>query len=136
MIDVSDIFFDQFQNTKPLIALKEAIAANEDKILDLNRQQLDRGQDSQGRSLGRYANFKYKNRFEPVDLKLTGDFRNKFSLQIDDKQTEIFSQDVKEEKLKKRYGKEIFGISNTYLPNMQGLIEDDFVKHYQQQLLK
>src|SRR5690606_4055601 len=96
MIDVRDIFYGPFVATDPRTALKSAIQQNEEKILDLNRQQLDRGLDSEGKSLGRYKNFKYKNRWQPVDLKLTGDFRNKFSLQVTDKETEIFSQDVKE----------------------------------------
>lgn len=134
MVDFKDIFYDQFKGVKPIDALKEAIAANEDRIMDLNRQQLDRGLDSEGRSLGKYANFKYKNRFQPVDLKLTGDFRNKFSLQITDKETEIFSQDAKEEKLKKRYGKDIFGIPDQFITNMQDIIEEDFIREYQERI--
>lgn len=132
MNQITEIFFNPFKGVKPIEALKDAISANEDRIMDLNRQQLDRGLDSEGRSLGKYANFKYKNRFQPVDLKLTGDFRNKFSLQIDDKQTEIFSQDEKETKLIKRYGKDIFGIPDTFIPNMQDIIEETFIKEYQE----
>jgi hypothetical protein len=132
--DFLDIFFDPLNDIDVMEALKESISKNEDAIMDLNRQQLDRGLDADGKSLGRYANFAYKGRFEPVDLKNTGDFRNKFSLQIDNKQTEIFSQDWKNDKLTKRYGKNIFGIPVPLVVNMEEIIEPDFVKEYQKQL--
>jgi hypothetical protein len=134
MMNFDDIFLWPLEKASPLKALKESIAKNEDAIMDLNRQQLDRGLDSEGQSLGRYKNFKYKGRFQPVDLKLTGDFRNKFSLQVSDKETEIFSQDEKEEKLKKKYGKQIFGVPTPLLPNMIDLIENDFIDNYSKQL--
>lgn len=132
----ADVFTLPFELTNPVKALKDAIVSNEEAILDINRQQLDRGQDSKGNSLGKYANFKYKGRFQPVDLKLTGDFRDKFSLQVDDKKTEIFSQDQKEELLKKKYGKDIFGISAPFIPNVVDAIDDDFISNYQKQLIK
>jgi hypothetical protein len=134
MTDLTDIFVTPLRKADPLKALKSSIEKNEDEIMDLNRRQLDRGLDSEGGSLGKYKNFKYKNRYEPVDLKLTGDFRNKFSLQVSDKETEIFSQDAKEAKLKKKYGKAIFGISAPLIPNMQTIIENDFIENVQKQL--
>lgn len=136
MLDFKDIFVQPFADTKPTKALVTAIEKHEDDILDLNRQQLDRGLDAAGDSLGRYKNFKYKNRWQPVDLKLTGDFRRKFTLQSDEKETIIFSQDVKAPLLEKRYGVDINGIPSSMIPNMQELVEDDFVKEYKKQLLK
>lgn len=133
---ITTLFTLPFELTDPKKALKDAIIKNEETILDLNRQQLDRGKDAKGDSLGKYKNFKYKNRWQPVDLKLTGDFRDKFSLQVDDKQTTIFSQDRKDDLLTKRYGKDIFGVADPFIPNVTNAIEDDFVNNYQKQLIK
>lgn len=136
MRDFLSILFDPITKGSPLEALKTSIRANEDEIMDLNRQQLDRGLDSKGKTLGRYANFKYKGRWQPVDLKKTGDFRDKFSLQIDDKATEIFSQDEKEAKLKKRYGKEIFGVPAPLINNVREIVRDEFINDFRKQVLK
>lgn len=136
MIDFRDIFVEPFQRTKPVEALKTAIGQNEDAIMDLNRQQLDRGKDAKGADLGTYKRFNYKKRFRPIDLKLTGDFRDKFSLQISDKETEIFSQDEKYEFLKNFRGKDPLGIASQFIPNMQDLILPEFQNNYENQLLK
>lgn len=133
-VDFLDIFFTPLASAKPLEALKTAIEKNEDKIMDLNREQLDRGLDSAGKSLGKYANFKYKNRFQPVDLKLTGDFRDRFTLAVDDKQTIIFSQDVKDDDLRKRYGNDITGIADRDIERMQEIIEPDFINNFSFQI--
>lgn len=135
MIDLADIFTEPLIDADPKQALKKALEKNEQKILDLNRQQLDKGLDAKGKSLGKYASFKYKNRFQPVDLKLTGSFRDKFTLEVNDKASFIFSQDEKEAKLEKKYGKDIHGISEQLIPNMQDIIEDDFIDGYQTLLL-
>jgi hypothetical protein len=132
---LDDMFLWPLQKGSPKEALKKAIGKNEDKIMDLNRQQLDRGLDSTGRSLGKYKNFKYKNRFQPVDLKLTGEFRNKFSLQISDTDTEIFSQDQKEGKLVKKYGKDIFGVPSPLIGNVEDIIKEDFIENYRRQIV-
>jgi hypothetical protein len=134
MIDLTDIFVQPLKKAKPLISLKKAIEKNEEVIMELNKQQLDRGLDSKGKSLGRYKNFNYKGRFTPIDLKLKGDYRDKFTLGVDDKGSEIFSQDWKADIMDWRYGEDITGIPDQLLPNVQDLILDDFVNDYQQQL--
>lgn len=136
MIDFKDIFVKPFEEPKPVKALVKAIEMHENEIMDLNRQQLDKGLNAKGNSLGRYKNFKYKGRYQPVDLKLTGEFRRKFTLQSDEKQTEIFSQDRKAPWLEKRYGVDINGVPATLIPNMQEIIIDDFQEEYEKQLLK
>jgi hypothetical protein len=136
MMDFKEIFVKPFEETKPVKALVTAIERHEDAIMDLNRQQLDRGLDANGKSLGRYKNFNYKGRWQPIDLKREGPFRNKFTLQSDDKETEIFSQDRKAPWLEKRYGKDINGVPSSLIPNMQDLIEEDFIEEYEKQLLK
>jgi hypothetical protein len=134
-VSFSDIFVHPLQDADPAQALIKSIEKNEEKILDLNRRQLDRGLDAEGKSLGRYKNFNYKRRFEPVDLKLTGSFRDKMNLQVTKTETTVFSQDQKEAKLQKQYGKEIEGIPLSMIANMQDIILDDFVEGYQALLL-
>lgn len=118
---------------KSLIA--EAMSEKDEPILDLNRTQLDRGLDAKGESLGKYKNFKYKNRFQPVDLKLSGDYRNKFTLAAGTKSAEIFSQDFKDEILKKRYGKDINGIAQPFKANVAEIIKDTLGEKIKSKLL-
>jgi hypothetical protein len=113
----------------------EAMQEKDDPIMDLNKQQLDRGLDAKGNSLGRYKNFKYKNRFQPVDLKLKGDFRNKFTLAAGKKSAEIFSQDFKDKFLLKRYGKDIQGIPDQAKSNVAELIREPLGEKVKKNLL-
>ena len=135
MVEFFSIFYDPLNAVDVLDCLKNAIRKNEDPIMNLNKQQLDRGLDATGKDLGKYANFKYKNRWRPVDLKLTGEFRDKFSLEVDDKGTEIFSQDSKEEKLKMRWGKDIFGIPSPLIDNMQEIVREDFIREFEKRFI-
>ncbi|GEM_PF-4217768 len=129
-IDVRDIFLKPFIALDPVHSLQKAIEKNKDDILDLNRQQLDRGLDSDGDSLGRYKNFNYKKRWAPVDLKLHNDFRSEMDLKTDDKGTELFSHDWKAAILTKRYGKDIFGVPTVFINNMQEAVREDFVNEF------
>jgi hypothetical protein len=131
---IQNLFSAPLLKMNPGKAMMKAIEKNEKEILDLNRQQLDRGLDADGNSLGRYKNFNYKGRWQPVDLKLTGDFRNRFTLGVDEKKTEFFSQDVKAAGLEKKYGKDIMGIPQSLMPNMQAIIRDDFITEIRNQL--
>jgi hypothetical protein len=131
---ISDFFTAPLLLIDPGEAIKVAIEKNEQEILDLNRQQLDQGRDANGKSLGRYKNFKYKNRYQPVDLKLTGEFRRKFTIGVDETKTEFFSQDFKEDKLVKRYGKAIHGIQQQLLPNMVEIIRPDIGNEVKKQV--
>lgn len=114
----------------------EAMQEKDEQIMDLNKQQLDRGLDATGDSLGRYKNFKYKNRFQPVDLLLTGEFRRKFTLAPGKKSAEIFSQDQKTKFLEKRYGKDIFGISSNVKDNVASIIKEPLGVRIKAKLLK
>lgn len=130
---IEELFMSRLLRLQPAKAIQRAIENNEQAILDLNRQQLDRGQDADGKSLGRYRNFRYKGRFQPVDLKLTGDLRNKETIGVDDKKSEFFSQDWKDPVITKRYGKKVWGIQQQLLPNMQDIIRPDLFKEVKQQ---
>lgn len=139
MIDkkaISTVFVTPFKGIDMAMLLAKALESNDQEILDINRQQLDQGKDSKGASLGRYANFKYKNRWEPVDLKLTGDFREKFTLAPGKKSAEIFSQDRKNDILEKKYGKDIFGIAKPMLPNVGEIIKPTLKELFKEEVTK
>jgi hypothetical protein len=131
---ISALFSGPLKKINPGKALQEAIENNDQRILNINRQQLDRGLDSDGNSLGRYKIFNYKNRWEPVDLKLTGAFRNKFELGVDEKKIEFFSQDIKSKKLEKKYGKKIFGVANQYISTIGEIIRPGFSTEVKNQI--
>lgn len=132
------IFTSPFKGIDMNKIIEDAMAVHEERILDLNRQQLDRGLDAKGKSLGKYANFKYKNRFEPVDLKNTGEFRKKFTLSRskNKKEAEIFSQDEKQSKLEKRYGKDIQGLNSQNMSTAGEIIKPEVQELYKKQLMK
>lgn len=121
--------------------MADIISASLDKhaeqVMDYNKQQLDKGLDSKGKSLGEYRNFAYKKRFKPVDLKLTGSFRDKFTINRSKgkKQSEIFSQDEKQDDLVKRFGPDIQGLSFANLKNTGELIRPDVQRYFLLSLL-
>lgn len=102
----------------------EAVESNEDAATYLNERQLDIGIDAGGNSLGRYRNFSYKNRWEPVDLKLTGEFRRRFTLSSFKAETNITSTDSKTAKLERKYGGDIFGLTKQSLSIFGSVILD------------
>ena len=90
----------------------DAALDHEAEITDINRFQLDKGLDSDGRDLGSYAIFAYKNRFSPVDLKDTGAFRQSFDLKAFGPAFELIATDRKTNDLQERYGEAILGLSD------------------------
>ena len=133
---INNFISQPLKNIDFLALFAKALQANEAYIFELNNQQLDKGQDSEGKSLGRYANFKYKNRFQPVDLLLTGAFREKETLQINKKDAEVFSQDYKYPFLTKRYGVNIFGIQSALAPNLAEKIKPFLGELIKEQIFK
>lgn len=125
MNQLSNIFTDPFKDIDITGIIDASIAKNEQQIIDYNLQQLDKGIDAKGKSLGRYRNFAYKNRFEPVDLKLTGEYRRKktISKSKGKKQVEMFSQDIKADMLAKKYGKDIEGLTDQHIRDTGELIK-------------
>jgi hypothetical protein len=131
--DIVNLFMTPLKKINPAKALMVAIGSNEQGILRLNDQQLDRGLDADGKSLGKYKNYKYKNRFEPIDLKLTGEFRRKESIGVDEKKTEFFSQDWKAPMIEKRWPKAL-GLTFQNLVIMGEIIKPDFDREVKNQL--
>lgn len=132
------IFTSPFKGIDMNKIIEDAMAVHEERILDLNRQQLDRGIDAKGKSLGRYANIKYKGRLQPVDLNLTGAYRKKKTLSRskNKKEAEIFSQDPKDPILVKRYGKDIDGLTFENTKTAGEIIKPEVQELYKKQLMK
>jgi len=84
-------------------------------IEEANKSKLLKGIDTEGKSLGRYKNFEYKQRFTPVDLKLTGDFHNSIKAEFSKTDFVIEAIDFKTKFLEKKYGENIVGISDVEL---------------------
>lgn len=135
MSDLKTIFSVPFKQVDMNAIIGEAMQRNEERILELNKRQLDAGIGADGKSIGRYANFSYKNRFEPVDLKLTGKFRNEFTLGIKKREAEIFSQDAKQKSLEKKYGKDIQGLTSSNEEIAGGIILEDVQRLFFQSLI-
>lgn len=78
-------------------AVQQSLISNEPAIILFNDEQLDDGIRSDNKSLGRYKRFEYKGRFEPIDLKLKGNFRNAENIQIvhDEDSFELTDNDFK-----------------------------------------
>lgn len=132
MTDVKTIFTDPFKGIDLNKLIGQALEEKASLINELNEQQLDKGLDATGKSLGRYANFKYKNRFQPVDLLNTGSFRGRFTVSAGKKAAELFSQDSKEDLLIKKYGKDIHGVPRQQYPTVEEailpILQESFAK--------
>lgn len=105
-------------------------------IPDMVTEQLNKGSDSDGKDLGVYKIFSYKNRFRPVDLKDTGDFHNSIKAIIKSDSIEIDATDQKRDLVQDKYGDAILGLSDE---NVQYLIDDireEFVSEVRKEFFK
>lgn len=102
--------------------MREVLKATENKILSWNAdtQLYEQGVNALGVSIDSYKPYTdltieiKKEKGQPYDrvtLRDTGDFEWSFYLQIDDDRFFIYSKDEKTEKLVKKYGKNIFGLT-------------------------
>ena len=97
------------------------IAESEETILELNKGSLFQGLDAKGQKIKpKYSRVRYaraKNQSNPLpgigtpDLKLTGGFYSNFYLTAKNGVFDIFSSDEKTDKLKSKYGEDIFGLN-------------------------
>jgi len=101
-------------------ATGEAMMQEAYAIEGLNKDQLLNAKDSNDNIVGRYrspAYAEYKAQLNPkagdynVDLKLRGDFYSGFKLTVNGASYTITSLDWKTDKLKKKYGNYIFGLT-------------------------
>lgn len=105
------------------IIAMDALVDTQDEYLDMQRDQMTRGINSDGGEIGMYRSQSYqymKERMNPlaggtVDLKLTGDFQAELTLRrMSDKEYSIYSQDAKAPMLKKKYGENIYFLSQAW----------------------
>jgi hypothetical protein len=110
------------------ILVKQVVEQIDEEIILLNAEnQLDeRGVDNEGSSLGQYSE-SYKKikrkkgqRTDHVTLRDTGKFKNLFKVKAKKEEAEIYSTDKKTLWLMKRYGRDIFGLTDD---NLQMLID-------------
>jgi hypothetical protein len=89
-------------------------------LIDENTAQLDAGLNSNGYELPEYRSDEYaafKGRTIP-DLKLTGDFWEGFVIEQTKSNLKIWSTDSKTDKLVKKYGSDIFGLTDERLDRL------------------
>lgn len=105
------------------IIAMDSLVDTQDEYLDMQRDQMTRGINSDGGEIGTYRSKAYqfmKERMNPlaggtVDLKLTGDFQAELTLRrMSNKEYAIYSQDVKAPMLKKKYGENIYFLSQAW----------------------
>jgi hypothetical protein len=116
--------------------IKRSIDNNADLISDLIGHQLDQGLDGQGKDLGEYANFEYKGRWSPVDLKLTGAFRQSIVPGTYKDFFEMTASDPKTEKLTTWYGEAIIDLSDEAIDKTKEYIIDDMIKITEEEMVK
>jgi hypothetical protein len=120
-------------------AILDIVADNENLMIDMNTAQLMNGIDSEDGQLLAYSSESYArmkaslNPKKVTDLKLHGDFHRSFAV-ITDKWPVIFTAtDSKKDKLEKKYGDNIFGLTEQNQAKLaQDFIKDDVIAYYRQ----
>lgn len=120
-VEIGSVFSSKIKAFKYGAVLKKMIAERQKQIADLNTLQLEKGLDSEGRDLGVYKVFSYKNRFRPVDLKDTGAFHKSIKPVPHANKFEMVATDEKADALQDKYGDAILGLSDQ---DKQFLIDD------------
>lgn len=123
---------------------RRAIVENREEILDLNVAQLEKGEDSLGALLDDYASDAYaqfkiaigsKAPFGTPNLILEGDFTEGFVLKGDGLEFFITSTDEKKDRLRDKYGEDIFGLSEESLEILRPRILESFLIRFRNELL-
>lgn len=122
---------------------QRAMLDNETEIIDANVAQLEIGQDALGNLLDEYASDAYaqfkksmgsKAPMGVPDLKLEGDFHSGFILKRDGDMFFITSTDEKKDRLRDKYGEDIFGLSAESITTLKPDILVSFLKHFRDEL--
>lgn len=131
-----NFFSERLERVDMHNVLNRAIEVNEDIISDQNTNQLDKGLDSVGNDLGEYANYEYKNRWKPIDLKLTGDFRKSIAPKTAAEEFAMSASDWKTDKLVTAFGSAILGLSDEGVQTTGEFIKDDVQQLFAEEVLK
>ena len=118
-----------------------------DEIIDLNTEQLrERGETSDGVKIKSYQPYSPNTSKFPgnqsktptanVTLYAEGDFQEAFEVRFGNDWFAIFSNDDKAPALERKYGKEIFGLTEESKGYLLSLVRDDFVTEFKNYLLR
>lgn len=120
--------------------IRKSVKRHRKLIISFNTGQLLLGETSKGKSLGKYKSKSYeefKAKLNPrrvVDLKLTGHFHGNFFI-VDEYPLIIWSYDAKTDDLVKKYGEEIFGLTEENKDTfVEGYLKEDLLKYYRKVL--
>ncbi len=116
--------------------LRELLEDKKIQIVDLNTLQLEKGLRADGKDLGVYKQFAYKQRFRPVDLKDKEDFYNSIQVKINQRSLEMYATDSKTDMLQDRYGDEIIGLSDEAKQYIIDEIRQEFISMVRKSILK
>lgn len=118
------------------LAIDKAVDDNKEQIEDLNIDQLNRGEDSDGGSTGIYKSLAYKGRLSPVDLNKTGAFHKGITANSNNGQLLITGTDSKTDLLQDIYGDSILGISEENISDLVAILLEDVAINITNQILR
>lgn len=126
---------EQWQRSLPDVVL-ESVKENEGQIIDLNtEEQLMKGLDSDGQAITPgYTPFTVsikRQKGQPTDrvtLKDEGDFHRSFKIAYGNDAFAIYADDPKAQKLERKYGNEIFGLTDDNLQETIEITKDDLAE--------
>jgi len=136
--------FDRVQRDRILMKHLKGLEAD---IIDLNTEQLrERGETSDGVKIKSYQPYSPNTSKFPgnqsktptanVTLYAEGDFQGAFEVRFGNDWFAIFSNDEKSDALERKYGKEIFGLTEESKRYLLSLFKDDFVTDFRNYLLR
>jgi hypothetical protein len=133
--NIENLLAGRLQRMNPLGALQEAIIANHAEIIDINQEQLAKGENAEGRDMGTYSEMWQSMKPtgpKPINLKDTGEYQSAMYLQVDNEKTEIRSRDWKErvlnEYVKRKSSGTPLGISKGNINRMAAVVKPQFVQ--------
>lgn len=131
----------QFEQEKNKV-LNEIIKDYEPEIIDMNLAQLDQGEEATGDKIEpayRPITIELKKiTGQPTDrvtLKDTGDFHNDFFLTYGRDWFNINSNDEKADKLERKYGKDIYGLSDNHIQDLINQVKPDFQQQFKKAII-
>lgn len=116
------------------IALENAVKQHDNEISDLNTEQMHRGIRADGESIGEYADISYKGRLSPVDLYDEGDYHKSVHTEAFGKAFKLVASDWKADKLGKKYGYQILGLTRENIGEAAQIIKETVQDEVREQL--
>lgn len=121
----------------------DAVKSNEKAVLDLNRAQMYSGIKSDGKNIKPQYTRKTKSikrsKGQPTDrvtLKDTGDFHNSVFISYSNDSFIMLATDSKTTKLKKKYGRDILGLTDQNVIQTSQIIFDDIGNEIEKRLFE